>query len=129
MKKLLMTTTALLLSGLILSPLSFAESPQDTRQQKHLEQMQERLQLSAEQTGKIQELWQSKQAEREAHRQQMQNKMAEILTPEQMEKMQNWRESGYSGMDGKGGKKGKMMRGDCDGERPQMRQRMGKSAE
>ena len=58
----------------------------------HVERLAERLELSAEQQEKVRTLFEEQQAQREAMRAQMRGKMAEVLTPDQLAKMDAMRD-------------------------------------
>lgn len=58
----------------------------------HIERLAERLELSEEQQAKMRTLFEEQRAQREAMRAQMRGKMAEVLSPEQLAKMDAMRD-------------------------------------
>lgn len=58
----------------------------------HIERLAERLELSEEQQAKMRALFEEQRTQREAMRAQMRGKMNELLTPEQIAKMDAMRE-------------------------------------
>lgn len=58
----------------------------------HVERLAERLELNDEQQAKVRALFEEQRAQHQAMREQMRGKMAEVLTPEQLAKMEAMRE-------------------------------------
>ena len=90
---------------------------------ERMERMAQRLQLTDEQRAAMETLIEEQRAEREALRDRMRTRMAEVLTPEQRARMDEmreqrrdrWREKRHHGRHGR--------RGDCDHERGEERER------
>lgn len=58
----------------------------------HVERLAERLELNDEQQAKVRALFEEQRAQHESMREQMRGKMAEVLTPEQLAKMEAMRD-------------------------------------
>ena len=85
---------AILLAAAI--PLAFAGSGEGGHRDHgaRWERMAESLSLSDEQRVQMKALYEQQHAQRKAQREQMHAQMAELLTPEQMEKMETMRAEG-----------------------------------
>lgn len=57
----------------------------------HVERLAERLELNEEQQAKVRALFEEQREQRNAMREQMRGKMAEVLTPDQLAKMEAMR--------------------------------------
>lgn len=115
MKKSFKTTIALLAAGMMFSGIALAnEDKRGERGERHLQKMQERLELSDAQVEQLRETWkaqhESRMEKREEMRSEMRAQLADILTPEQLEKMDEQRSQWHKGGD-RDGKRG--MKGDC----------------
>lgn len=58
----------------------------------HVERLAERLELNEEQQAKMRALFEEQRAQHKAMREQMRGKMSELLTPEQLAKMEAMRD-------------------------------------
>ncbi|WP_409524216.1 Spy/CpxP family protein refolding chaperone [Nitrincola sp. MINF-07-Sa-05] len=115
MKKPFKAGIALLIAGMMVSGIALAnEGKHGDRSERHLQKMQERLELSDEQVEQLRENWkqqhESRMEKREEMRSEMRAQLADILTPEQLEKMDEQRSQWHKGGD-RDGKRG--MKGDC----------------
>lgn len=114
MKSTFIGPMALLVAGLMFSGIASAQERHAGQGERHLQKMQQKLELSDEQVEQLRDLWAQGREQREQQRGQMREQLSGILTPEQLEKMdeqrQNWRRGGEHD-----GRKG--MKGGCDSRR------------
>ncbi|WP_151702214.1 hypothetical protein [Nitrincola alkalilacustris] len=111
MKKSFKTGIALLVAGMMFSGIALAnEGKRGEHGERHLQKMQERLDLSDAQVEQLRESWKVQRESRMEKREEMRAQLADILTPEQLEKMDEQRSRWHKGGD-RDGKRG--MKGDC----------------